>query len=50
MTPAQTRVAAISLTALVDGLWLELCLDRTTFTPQEAQAMVADAMERVLGA
>jgi AcrR family transcriptional regulator len=48
MTPAQTRVAAISLTALVDGLWLELCLDRTTFTPEEAQAMVAEAMDRVL--
>jgi AcrR family transcriptional regulator len=49
MTAAQTRVAAISLTALVDGLWLELCLDRTTFTPEEAQAMVAEAMDRVLG-
>lgn len=48
MTPAQTRIAAISLIALVDGLWLELCLDRSTFTPEEAQAMVGAAMDKVL--
>jgi AcrR family transcriptional regulator len=48
LTPAQTRIAAISLTALVDGLWLELCLDRSTFSPQEAQTMVEQAMATVL--
>jgi TetR/AcrR family transcriptional repressor of bet genes len=48
MSPARTRIAAISLTALVDGLWLELCLDRSTFSPQEAQTMVAAAMDQLL--
>jgi AcrR family transcriptional regulator len=45
---SQTRIAAISLSALVDGLWLELCLDRSTFSPEEAQAMVEDAMGKLL--
>ncbi|QUD88788.1 transcriptional regulator BetI [Phenylobacterium montanum] len=30
------RLAAIGLCAAIDGLWLELCLDPTTFTPDEA--------------
>jgi AcrR family transcriptional regulator len=30
------RLAAIGLGAAIDGLWLELCLDPTTFTPDEA--------------
>jgi hypothetical protein len=33
------RLAAIGLTAVVDGLWLELCLDPTVFTPAEAGAI-----------
>ncbi|MEC3910396.1 transcriptional regulator BetI [Sphingobium sp. CR2-8] len=45
---AQARIAAISLTALVDGLWLELCLDRSAFSPEEAQAMVEQAMAKLL--
>lgn len=48
LSSAQTRIAAISLTALVDGLWLELCLDRSTFTPEEAQIMVEEAMQRII--
>ncbi|MBH1992103.1 MAG: transcriptional regulator BetI [Sphingomonadaceae bacterium] len=44
MSSAAARIAAISLTALVDGLWLELCLDPATFTAEEAQAMVESAM------
>ena len=32
----QTRLAAVALTAVVDGLWLELCLDATAFTSEEA--------------
>ncbi|WP_298399791.1 transcriptional regulator BetI [Sphingobium sp.] len=48
MTDAQARIAAISLTALVDGLWLELCLDRSAFSPEEAQAMVDKAMHQAL--
>lgn len=48
MPAQQARIAAISLQALVDGLWLELCLDRSAFSAEEAQTMVADAMDRVL--
>lgn len=48
LSPSQTRIAAISLTAMVDGLWLELCLDRSTFSPEEAQAMVEEAMLKAL--
>ena len=31
------RIAAVSLIALTDGLWLEWCLDAKGFTPQEAE-------------
>ncbi|WP_426031631.1 TetR family transcriptional regulator C-terminal domain-containing protein [Caulobacter sp. DWP3-1-3b2] len=39
--PANLRVTwlAIALTALLDGLWLELCLDETVFKPAEAGAI-----------
>jgi AcrR family transcriptional regulator len=40
-----TRLAAIALTAIVDGLWLELCLDPATFSPEEAHAVVTRALE-----
>jgi len=33
------RLAAIGLTALLDGLWLEWCLDPGTFKPAEAVAL-----------
>ncbi len=33
------REAAISLIALLDGLWLELCLDATAFSRKKAVAM-----------
>jgi TetR/AcrR family transcriptional regulator, transcriptional repressor of bet genes len=33
------RLAAIGLTAMLDGLWLELCLDPNNFQPKEAVAM-----------
>ncbi|WP_369825802.1 TetR/AcrR family transcriptional regulator [Caulobacter sp. BP25] len=39
-----TRPAAIALTATVDGLWLELCLDPTTFGPGEAAGIIARAL------
>ena len=39
-----TRLAAIALTAVVDGLWLELCLDPATFSPDEARAVVTRAL------
>jgi len=31
-----TRLAAIALTAMLDGLWLEWCINPTTFSPEEA--------------
>jgi AcrR family transcriptional regulator len=33
------RLAAIALTALLDGLWLEWCLNPNTFSPEEAVAV-----------
>lgn len=36
---ADARLGAVGLSALLDGLWLELCLDPSTFTPQEAVAL-----------
>lgn len=35
------RMGALGLSALLDGLWLELCLDPATFTPQEAVALAS---------
>lgn len=49
MPPERVRLAAISLTAMVDGLWLEICLDPSTFTAEEAQNMVERAMMLALG-
>lgn len=50
------RLAAIALTALLDGLWLEWCLNPDTFSPEEAvsvcenwiDALFAGLMPRLL--
>ncbi|WP_313804857.1 transcriptional regulator BetI [Sphingobium sp.] len=42
------RIAAIGLTAMIDGLWLELCLDSSTFTIEEALGLIGEAMNYVL--
>jgi transcriptional repressor BetI len=42
------RLAAVGLSALVDGLWLELCLDPSAFSPAEAMAIVRGAVARAL--
>jgi TetR/AcrR family transcriptional regulator, transcriptional repressor of bet genes len=34
--PGDHRLHAVAITALIDGLWLELCLDDGVFTPEEA--------------
>lgn len=34
--PVDARLGALGLSALMDGLWLELCLDPSSFTPDEA--------------
>lgn len=40
---ADVRLTAVALTALVDGLWLELCLDPSSFSTAEAER-IADRM------
>lgn len=52
--PDDVRLAAVAITALVDGLWLELCLDARTFTPDDATRMarrwIETLLDRPLGA
>jgi len=45
---AQCGTAAIALTALVDGLWLELTLDPTTFSADQAGAMAVRWLDALL--
>ncbi|GAA0274032.1 TetR family transcriptional regulator C-terminal domain-containing protein [Alteraurantiacibacter aestuarii] len=43
------RLAAIAINALVDGLWLELCLDeRGPFSADEARAIVLESLGSLL--
>lgn len=44
------RMATIGLTALLDGLWLEWCLDRRGFRPAEAIALCEDWVDRIVPA
>jgi TetR/AcrR family transcriptional regulator, transcriptional repressor of bet genes len=48
--PVDLHLAAIGLTALLDGLWLEWCLEPGTFRPAEAvelcEAWVAHLVRR----
>lgn len=44
------RLAAIGLTALIDGLWLEWCLEPEIFEPGEAVALCEAWVERLEGA
>lgn len=46
---AGIRLAAIGIAALVDGLWLELCLDPATFTVEEAYALARGCIESHVG-
>jgi AcrR family transcriptional regulator len=46
--PEHAGPVAIALTALVDGLWLELSLDPTTFSPQQASAMTVRWLDALL--
>jgi TetR/AcrR family transcriptional repressor of bet genes len=43
------RLAALSLTALMDGLWLEISLDATAFTPAEATAICTNWLDSFIG-
>ena len=47
-TSDDIRLAAVAMTALVDGLWLELCLDPRSFTPDEAARMAIRWVETLL--
>lgn len=42
MAAERLRLAAIGVTALVDGLWLELCLSPDSFSADEARRIAAD--------
>jgi TetR/AcrR family transcriptional regulator, transcriptional repressor of bet genes len=46
--PADPRLAAIALTALVDGLWLELSLGNAPFTAEEAEALAEKWLDSLL--
>jgi AcrR family transcriptional regulator len=43
------RLAAVALTALIDGLWLELSLGQAPFTPDEAGRLAEMWLDRLLG-
>jgi hypothetical protein len=43
------RHAAIAVTALVDGLWLELCLSPQCFSSEEAGAIARRFLGTVCG-
>jgi len=42
------RLAAIGLSAILDGLWLEYCLDPGTFRPAEAVALCESWVEGLM--
>lgn len=48
VAPADLRLTAIAITALVDGLWLELCLSPTTFTADEARGIAGRQIAALL--
>ena len=43
------RLPAVALTALIDGLWLELSLGSAPFTPEEASGLAEIWLDRLLG-
>jgi len=46
---ADARGLALTLTALIDGLWLEWCLDPTVFSPEQAKLTCYRLLEDRLG-
>ncbi len=42
------RIPAVALTALIDGLWLELSLGDAPFTPEEAEALTEKWLDALL--
>lgn len=47
--PADTKLTAIALTALIDGLWLELSLGTAPFFPEEAEALAERWIDALIG-
>lgn len=45
---AEVRLPAVALTALIDGLWLELSLGRAPFTPEEAEGLVEKWLDALI--
>ena len=43
------RLTAVGVTALVDGLWLEICLDASSFTPEEASRIADKWLNTLVG-
>lgn len=43
------RLPAVALTALIDGLWLELSLGGAAFSPEEAEQLAALWLDSLLG-
>jgi TetR/AcrR family transcriptional regulator, transcriptional repressor of bet genes len=48
-SPADLRLAAIGLSALIDGLWLELSLGSAPFTAEEADELAEQWVATLLG-
>lgn len=46
---ADARLPAIALTALVDGLWLELSLGHAPFSPEEAERLAERWLDSIVG-
>lgn len=46
----EVRMQAVAITALVDGMWLELCLDPTSFSPEEAELIATQWLDRLMSA
>jgi TetR/AcrR family transcriptional repressor of bet genes len=44
-TIRDTRLAAVALTALLDGLWLAWCLNPSAFRPQDGIALCRNWLE-----
>jgi len=47
--PRRMRAYAIGINALLDGMWLEWCLDPDTFTPKEGLEIIYDFVESTTG-
>jgi TetR/AcrR family transcriptional regulator, transcriptional repressor of bet genes len=46
--PSDPRLIAVALTALVDGLWLELSLGNAPFSVDEAEALAEKWLDSLL--